>query len=133
VDVDEATEKALNVTLNNPAVQGVFTDSVELLLSDIEVAFDTQDFENLGLDRLLEKVNFDGLEGFKKPDVESDISSDRVKEDGNWFFVEFYGKDDLFLELEELLGEDNMRTKHEIEAEIFVEMVRKWRDENNGG
>lgn len=36
VDVDEATEKALNVSLNNPLIQGKFSDTLEELLNGLK-------------------------------------------------------------------------------------------------
>lgn len=45
------------------------------------------------------------------------------EKDGNWFYVEFYGQDELFQELRNLLS-SMVRTAHQLDSEGFVEMVR---------
>lgn len=48
VDLDEAQEKALNITLNNPSNQGEFTVEVKDMLEELEVTI-PEDFFSLGL------------------------------------------------------------------------------------
>lgn len=50
VDVDPIEEKAMNITLNNPAVQGEFTPALEGLLAEPEPAFPA--FEAMAMDEL---------------------------------------------------------------------------------
>lgn len=54
VDLDEVHERALNVTLNNPHIQGEFTaDAVDLLR---ELAGAVAEFEPMGLQDLLKQL-----------------------------------------------------------------------------
>jgi len=59
VDLPESEEKALNVTLNNPAITGEFTDGLQAILA--ELARDSRiEFEELQLDALLD-ISLDGI------------------------------------------------------------------------
>ncbi|HXN77541.1 MAG TPA: DNA methyltransferase [Candidatus Dormibacteraeota bacterium] len=59
VDLPEFEEKALNVTLNNPAITGEFTDGLQAILA--ELAANPQiEFEELQLDALLD-TSLDGI------------------------------------------------------------------------
>jgi DNA modification methylase len=51
VDLPESEEKALNITLNNPAITGEFTDDLQALLAELS---QLPDFGELRLDALLE-------------------------------------------------------------------------------
>jgi len=53
VDLDDGEEAVLNVTLNNPEIQGSFTDGVDGLLESIDVDDDL--FSDVGLDLLIGK------------------------------------------------------------------------------
>jgi DNA modification methylase len=53
VDLPEAEEKALNVTLNNPAITGEFTDGLQAILAELSAMPDLE-FEELRLDELLD-------------------------------------------------------------------------------
>jgi DNA modification methylase len=59
VDLPESDEKALNVTLNNPAIAGEFTDGLQAILAEIS-ANSPLEFEELRLDALLE-TSLDGI------------------------------------------------------------------------
>lgn len=59
VDLPESEEKALNVTLNNPAIAGEFTDDLQAILAEIS-ATSPLEFEELRLDALLD-VNPAGI------------------------------------------------------------------------
>ena len=59
VDLPETEEKALNVTLNNPAITGEFTDGLQAILAEISEALPLE-FEELRLDALLEE-NLTGI------------------------------------------------------------------------
>lgn len=52
VDLDEAQEKALNVTLNNKAVGGEFSSAIESVLADIEAALGEDFMHSLRLDEI---------------------------------------------------------------------------------
>ncbi len=51
VDLPESEEKALNVTLNNPAITGAFTDDLQAILAELS-AMPGLEFEELRLDLL---------------------------------------------------------------------------------
>ena len=59
VDLPEAEEKALNVTLNNPAITAEFTDDLQAILAELS-ANPAIEFEELQLDTLLDG-SFDGI------------------------------------------------------------------------
>jgi hypothetical protein len=58
VDYSEQEEKALNITLNNSAITGYFTDELQTILSEIKFDLNT-DFEELKLDSLEIKTSWD--------------------------------------------------------------------------
>ena len=55
VDIDEKEEMALNLTLNNPDIEGVFTEDALSMLSEMQMDFDQ--FEDLGLDMLQDDLS----------------------------------------------------------------------------
>tara|TARA_Y100000310_G_C20587670_1_gene766300 strand:- start:551 stop:1153 length:603 start_codon:yes stop_codon:yes gene_type:complete len=57
------------------------------------------------------------IDEFTPPDIGN------AKGDGNWFYVEFYGKDKEFAELKALLG-DHLETGHVLNNEFFARLVR---------
>jgi DNA modification methylase len=59
VDLPEPEEKALNVTLNNPAIAGEFTDGLQAILAELSANSEIE-FEELQLDALLD-TNLDGI------------------------------------------------------------------------
>jgi DNA modification methylase len=59
VDLPESEEKALNVTLNNPAIGGEFTDGLQAILAEL-AQLPELEFEELRLDALL-GVSLDGI------------------------------------------------------------------------
>jgi hypothetical protein len=52
VDVDPKEEKLLNVSLNNPNIQGQFSDSLPGFIDDLRINLDEQIFSDLQLDAL---------------------------------------------------------------------------------
>jgi hypothetical protein len=56
VDLSEVDEKALNVTLNNTAIQGEFTDDLQEILYELKETI-PQEFEELKLNALVEFDN----------------------------------------------------------------------------
>lgn len=61
VDLDDQEERALNITLNNPAIQGDFTDGLQDLLADLDSSF--PDFAELRLGDLQEWTPLDDEPG----------------------------------------------------------------------
>jgi ParB-like nuclease family protein len=59
VDLSDADEKALNVTLNNPHIAGSFTDNLQEILTSLQLG-DAAMLESLRLDNLL--VDFSPLD-----------------------------------------------------------------------
>jgi DNA modification methylase len=53
VDLPDAEEKALNITLNNPAITGEFTDNLQAILKELAEMPDLE-FEELQLDALVD-------------------------------------------------------------------------------
>jgi DNA modification methylase len=59
VDLPESEEKALNLTLNNPAITGEFTDDLQTILTEL-AQLPELEFEELRLDALLD-MRLDGI------------------------------------------------------------------------
>ena len=82
VDLDEAQEKLLNVTMNNPAIQGEWDESISDLLESLkEVSLKDGEFGGLRLNVLLEdlgpatrNINFGEVPGKSRLDVVDDIT-----------------------------------------------------------
>jgi len=70
-------------------------------------------------------ADLDGLGGLAQPEGTKKKGSGPTGDapDGNWFYVEYYGKDELFEELKALL-EGKLKTVHEIEPDAFEALVR---------
>ena len=66
------------------------------------------------------------MSGFLRPDFTEDVQQSGVEKpvskDGNWFYVEFYGQDELYKQLSEKLAA-HMSSKHQLAAEVFLRMV----------
>ena len=56
VEWDEATEKAANVSANNPNIAGVYTDDLQPLLAELRGSLGDDSFGELGLDDLVLQV-----------------------------------------------------------------------------
>lgn len=70
IDLPAAEEKALNVTLNNPAVAGEFNEQLEALLSEIRAEIPDLELSAFNLDSLFPTVDQDVLyEGLTDPDA----------------------------------------------------------------
>jgi hypothetical protein len=76
VDLDDIDEKALNVTLNNPAITGDFTPELRDLIRQIE-ALDQDGAEALLLDTLARDVEYAEEEARKAAARASDVAKDR--------------------------------------------------------
>lgn len=56
VDLDKADEKALNLTLNNPQIQGRFFDDIEKYLIQLREEIGDKDFLDLHIDQLQKQI-----------------------------------------------------------------------------
>jgi ParB-like chromosome segregation protein Spo0J len=82
VDLDDADEKLLNVTLNNPAVAGDWDGRLADLLAELQTGRDDTLFYDLRLDELLEDA-----EKARKKHVEFDVNGEaRTDELGGFEF-----------------------------------------------
>ena len=70
----------------------------------------------------------DIIEKFEEPDGVRGKS----KADGNWFYVEIYGNDDLFAELGDILKE-GLASDHQIKPEFFEKIVRSYAEHAGDG
>ena len=77
VDLSEPEEKALNVTMNNPAIQGEFTGDLSILLDEIKIDMPELDFSALNMDDLgLTKILNDDDNSTARDRKELTMSSD---------------------------------------------------------
>lgn len=129
VDLDDAQEKALNMALNK--IVGNWDEpKISELLKSIEegdkellnlTGFSEQEIKDLSL--------FDG--NMKRPefdDLVDRFSSDKGKSEKNenWFYIEFYKKEDQFKELKKLLIPFMVgKGKHEVSGQFFFDLVKE--------
>jgi len=66
IDISELDEKALNVTLNNQAISGHYTDTLQDLLIELKDAYEPTDLAALHLDDLV--ISSDWFDGSKDID-----------------------------------------------------------------
>ena len=66
VDYDEVTEKAANISLNNPGITGTYTGELQPLLDELRV--DLPEFEDLQLAELIDPLAYESTEGLTDPD-----------------------------------------------------------------
>jgi len=78
VDLPEAEEKALNVTLNNQHIAGEFSASVLDLIGDIKLELPDLDAVTLGLDALVNNMS-----RFDVPQENKNIDEDEMKNTEN--------------------------------------------------
>lgn len=74
VDLPESEEQALNITLNNPEIAGTFTDSLQDLLSGLQVEIGIDAMQELRLDNLVATNDnpmdeWKGMPEFKNEDI----------------------------------------------------------------
>lgn len=75
IDVDETTEKALNVTLNNFKIGGFYTEGLQDILCELTELLPVGSFVEVGLDRLVEPLK--SLDEVSEPldeSVEKDVA-----------------------------------------------------------
>lgn len=66
VDLPLKEEKALNVSLNNPAISGEFTDDLQAILNELKIAM-PEDFTQLNLDVILAETKVEDIEEDEAP------------------------------------------------------------------
>jgi DNA modification methylase len=84
VDLPRSEEKALNASLNNPAIAGEFTDELEALLSEVN-EHDPELFGELLLDKLLADAVSPPTEGQTAPDAVPDPPAQPVSVRGELY------------------------------------------------
>jgi hypothetical protein len=120
--------------------QDALRREVESIIASSEISIDQFDATNLGysveeFQSLIAQT--EDMSNFKRPTFEHEIKSSGVdkeqkpKEDGNWFYTEFYGDNEKFTQLQAQL-KPYMRTAHEISPEAFAEMVRLFMASKSG-
>ena len=110
-------DKALSALLNDLRAEadglegvGFSTDEIDALrLQMAEAELPSMD----GFEREADGLSEPATEEFGKP----------AKPDGSYFYVEFYGEDELFAELTAALG-PMLTTKHQLDPHDFAAMVR---------
>ena len=74
IDVDETTEKAINVTLNNYKIGGFYTDNLKVLLDELTVSLPVGQFVEVGLDKLV------AFEDWSEEDLPKDPPEEKAPE-----------------------------------------------------
>lgn len=75
VDLDEADEQALNLTMNNPELQGRFIDALDQYIEDLKTKLPESDFLSLRIDSLQSQLaQTPALEGSEA--LEDDLNLD---------------------------------------------------------
>ena len=136
LDIPLEEEKALNVTLNNPYIQGEFDmPKMEALLPEIEEFVGKMMFNELRLDELKIDDDFVRPKHEKIVDVFQD-EKDKNKEalggkDECWFYVEYYGESKKYKKLWKMLEKlglinDPTRPRSKmLDAEAFYKFIEK--------
>jgi len=130
LDLPPERARALSIALNRTGELAGW-DHARLAATLMELEAVDFDLERIGftsaqLRELTSTVDAD-LADFHKPDLTTEVAPhERAVPDGSYFYVEFYGDDDLFEQLKVTLADD-MRTGHEITPQAFVEMVRAYK------
>ena len=131
VNLPERKEKMLNIALNK-----ISGDWDNVLLKSLIENIDLEDFEMdvIGFDRD-EIVDLFGLDGGKYEREKFNDIIDKFEapgekkqsdKDGNWFYVEYYGEDEKFSELKEILGcKGGLVSEHQIDPDVFMDMVKE--------
>lgn len=130
--IEEA--RALGVVLNRTAELGEWNEDIlASILNNLKTSgFDAMEslgFDEFDLGGIINKVE---MEGFEKPNLTDVVTEgERPSElkNGNWFYIEFYGEEERFNELKNIL-KPYMKTEHEIHPDKFEEMVKKWKPQD---
>ena len=98
----------------NSAGLRVLVEDAKLDIKELKAELQITELELLDIGDFA-KENFESI-------VDEFSTSKKSMKDGNWFYVEYYGKDKLFGELKALL---QMRTEHEIDALFFAALIKR--------
>ncbi len=93
VELDEIQEKALNIALNNPAIQGHFTTGLQDLLGELKDSMGDEFISDLKMDALFDKEFI--------PDLPDENAEKEYKDRMN-LLVEFKDKDEQQMLFDEL-------------------------------
>jgi ParB-like chromosome segregation protein Spo0J len=125
LDISEEKAAALGIVLNRSVELAKWDDDkLAATLSSLNeggVDLACTGFDAASLNKMLAKT----------PDLEKFVKDEPIAQpkaptgDGSWFYIEYYGEDDRFELLKELLG-PAMRGAHEIEPDEFEKMIRLW-------
>ncbi len=86
VDIPLLEEKALNVTMNNPAIAGTFTDDLQSLLQDIKIDLDEIDYKALMLDDF-EFPDIEIIKGNTDPDDVPETPKEPISKPGDLWIL----------------------------------------------
>lgn len=127
LDIDEQKARALSLALNRSGELSTWDEGklADTLRGLQETGFDmvATGFDDAALQELL-KIGVPDMSEFAKPDLAPNLPS-KPNGDGNWFYIEFYGKDAEFAQLKTIL-EEQMTGLHEIKPEFFVKLVERF-------
>lgn len=129
LDIDEARANALSLALNRTSELAEWDEQklfglLEELVTDEDTLVAFTGFDEQALSSMLGSFEPD-LGDFQKDELEKPKPTEKPAPtgDGSWFYIEYYGDDEKFLELKSLLAE-KMTGLHEIEPAFFESMVR---------
>lgn len=104
----------------------------ELSIADNSIANKNLDWDESVLKTVYEDIPLDDWgvfvfneSDFKRPDTtdESNDLPNKCKENSFYFYIEYYGNEDLFNQLKEIL-KDKMKSAHEIDSDYFSKLIR---------
>jgi ParB-like chromosome segregation protein Spo0J len=73
VDLLSTEEKAMNVTLNNPEIEGIYTDGLEDILKEIHLDFTDIEFADLNLDKIIKNLDFSPVDISEQPRLDKKL------------------------------------------------------------
>lgn len=102
--------------------------SLKDILQEIDTGELDMDLTGFDVDEIESLMNYDmsGRPKFDKiiEEFEAEHGSGECKKDQNWFYVEYYGQNELFAKIKKLLG-TMMKGEHEIMGDDFYKILRK--------
>lgn len=129
VNLNKLKEKALNLALNKiegewdmPKLKGVLADIASADFDLEMTGFDNQAIEELISTEGLLTETFDHA----RADTNSKEQDLGAAGDQNWFYITFYGKDDLFKKLQGILNQKGLiKGEHEVSADWLEQQILK--------
>lgn len=124
VDLTEEEEKLVLASLDSTTSLAVpDSDKLNELIESIGV-------QEGALGELFASLSSPDLAALARPDFSGLVEDltgahapSAAEGDGNWFYVEFYGQDELYGELRALM--DEALSQHNLDPQVFEQMVRK--------